>query len=93
MTLIQYIFLFTLVLNHTSAFHIHGMKIVRPSPMGSKDTFLPSPNSLLYSTEREYDAGTSRKESVTPKTFREAEVLGLRLMQEGQIEEALKGSS
>jgi hypothetical protein len=70
------------------------MKIVRPSPMGSKDTFLPpTPNSALYSTESEYDTGPSRKESVTPKTFREAEVLGLRLMQEGQIEEALKGSS
>jgi hypothetical protein len=27
----------------------------------------------------------------TPETFREAEVLGLRLMQEGQHEEALKG--
>ncbi len=27
----------------------------------------------------------------TPQTFREAEVLGLRLMQEGQYEEALKG--
>lgn len=94
MTFMQYIFLFTLILNHTSAFHIHGVKIARPSPLGSKDTFLPPSNNIpLYSTGSEYDGGTSRNgSSVTPRTFREAEVLGLRLMQEGQIEEALKGS-
>ncbi len=34
---------------------------------------------------------TASEEDSKPTTFREAEVLGLRLMQEGQFEEALKG--
>ena len=34
---------------------------------------------------------TASEEDTKPTTFREAEVLGLRLMQEGQFDEALKG--
>jgi hypothetical protein len=36
---------------------------------------------------------TGDGEDATPSTFREAEVLGLKLMQQGKYEDALKGTT
>lgn len=84
-----------LIANQTKAFQIsQGSKILGPMSTSNKlismNTFRSSSKSQLYSTESN-NGEDKNSNQVTPKTFREAEVLGLRLMQEGQIEEALKG--
>ena len=93
---ISWLFLTMFIANHTNAFQIsQGSKIMGPMSTTtqwiSKNTFRSSSKSQLYSTEIN-NGDDKNSNQVTPKTFREAEVLGLRLMQEGQIEEALKGT-
>lgn len=48
-----------------------------------------SSSSVLESSAA--SSGSSESSSPSPKTFREAEVLGLRLMQDGRHEDALRG--
>ena len=49
------------------------------------------PNSFQTSTKPPPLTMTGAGDEVNPSTFREAEVLGLKLMQEQKYEEALKG--
>jgi hypothetical protein len=61
--------------------HYENMMTATPSAAST------SPLPGLQMTASEEDV------SIKPTTFREAEVLGLRLMQEGQFDAALKGKA
>ena len=71
-----------LLLDRTYAFTSTPFGMARPIPEAGRRELTAATTTLTM---------TGRGEDATPSTFREAEVLGLKLMQEQKYVEALKG--